>query len=160
MTGNPLRLVVDHSDNTTLPAIELQPSAGGGLHIHLHMPSREGQLSSPAAVSTPKSGGSGRSGRGVARPLLIGVAGVLVAVVAFDLGARSAAGHAQALAAARMSSQGIGPSMAPPPMPQADGAPNQPLASIPQQLAQRPIVTPPADTDPQARAPNPFGLQN
>ena len=116
MSQHPLRLVVDQYDDTAPAAIELQPAAGAALHIHLHMSSRHGSISPPAAVLAPESKARGRSGRGVIRPLLVGVAGVLIAVVAFDLGGRSAEGHAQALAAGRARAEGLASLAAPPPV--------------------------------------------
>jgi hypothetical protein len=143
MTQNPLRLVVDHGDDTAPDAIDLRPGAGAALHIHLHMASQDAQLLSTTAVLTPETRERGRSGRGVTRPLLLGVAGVLVAVVAFDLGAHSGAGHAAALAAAR-----------------TRAAPGELPASVQQQLARRPTVTPPPGAATSAESADPFGLQH
>jgi hypothetical protein len=159
MSQHPLRLVVDQYDDTAQAAIELQPAAGADLHIHLHMSSRHGSISPPAGVLAPESKARGRSGRAVIRPLLAGVAGILIAVVAFDLGGRSAEGHAQALAAARASAEGIASLAAPPPFQPAQAAPADPLASVQQQLAQRPTLTPSPGAATSAGSSDLFGLQ-
>jgi hypothetical protein len=161
MTQIPLRLVVDHGDDTAPDAIDLRPASGAALHIHLHMASQDPPLPAPTAALAVESSGRGRSARGVTRPLLLGAAGVLIALVAFDFGARSGAGHAEALAAARASAAGLASLAAPSPAPQASAAPGELPASVQQQLAQRPVVTPPAGADTQANAAaNPFGLQH
>jgi hypothetical protein len=95
----------------------------------------------------------------VIRPLLEGVAAVLIAVVAFDLGGRSAERHAQALAADRASAEGLASLAAPPPVQPIQAAPVDPLASVQQQLAQRPTVTPSPGTTPSAGGSDLFGLQ-
>jgi hypothetical protein len=159
MSQHPLRLVVDQFDDAAPAAIELQTVAGAALHIHLHMSSRHGSISPPAAVLAPEKA-SGRSGRGVIRPLLVGVAGVLIAVVAFDLGGRSAEGHAQALAASRARAEGLASLAAPPPLQPAQAAPVDPLASVQQQLAQRPTVTPSPGAAPSSEGSDLFGLQH
>lgn len=157
MTQIPLRLVVDHGDDNAPDVIDLRPASGAALHIHLHMASQDPRLPAPTAAVAAESSGRERSGRGVTRPLLLGAAGVLIALVAFDFGAHSGADHAEALAAARASAAGLASS----PAPQAYAAPGELPASVQQQLAQRPVVTPPADADTQANAgANPFGLQH
>jgi hypothetical protein len=160
MSHHPLGLVVDQYDDTAPAAIGLQPAAGAALHIHLHMSSRHDSISPPAAELTPESKARGRSGRGVIRPLLAGVAGILIAVVAFDLGGRSAEGHAQALAAGRARAEGLASLAAPtPPLQPAQAAPVDPLASVQQQLAQRPTVTPSPGAAPSSGGSDLFGLQ-
>jgi hypothetical protein len=159
MSQRPLRLVVDQYDDTAPAAIELQPAAGAALHIHLHMSSRYGSISPPAGVLAPESKARGRSGRGVIRPLLAGVAGILIAVVAFDLGGRSAEGHAQALAAGMARAEGLASLAAPPPVQAARTEPVDPLASVQQQLAQRPTVTPSPGAAPSSEGSDLFGLQ-
>lgn len=159
MTHNPLRLVVDRGDDTAPSAIELRPTAGAALHIHLHMGPQDSRL--PAAtVSVPADRETrGHSGRGVIRPLLLGVAGILVAVVAFDVGARSGVGHAEALAAARTSAAGLASLAAVPPEPPTPAAPGGLPASVQQQLAQQPTVIPAPGTAATGGS-NPFGLQH
>ncbi|WP_159014627.1 hypothetical protein [Acidisoma sp. S159] len=159
MSQHPLRLVVDQYDDTAPAAIELQPAAGAALHIHLHMSSRHGSISPPAVELAPESKARGRSGRGVIRPLLVGVAGVLIAVVAFDLGGRSAEGHAQALAAGRARAEGLASLAAPPPLQPAQAAPVDPLASVQQELGRRPTVTPSPGAAPSSGGSDLFGLQ-
>jgi hypothetical protein len=158
MSQYPLRLVLDQRDDSAPAAIELQTVAGTALHIHLHIPSHDGHPSSPPAVSAPESKARGRSGGKVIRPLLVGVAGVLITVVAFDLGGRSAESHAQALAANRASAEGLA-SLAAPPVQPIHAAPVDPLASVQQQLAQRPTMTPSPGAAPSAGASDLFGLQ-
>jgi hypothetical protein len=155
MTGNPLRLVVDHE--TTSPRIvDLPPAGPGGLHIHLHVgtPEQRRQHFAPASDADEK----GRSGKGYRRPLLLGVAGILIALVAFDLGSRSGAGHARALTAARISAEGLA-SLAPGAQQKAYTSSNLPPA-LQQQLAQQPTVTPPPGTAAPAGAADAFGLQH
>jgi hypothetical protein len=91
--------------------------------------------------------------------LLLGVAGVMVVVVAFDLGAHSGADHAEALAAARTSAAGLASLAAMPPGPQPAAAPGELPASVQQQLAQRPTVTPPPGATPSGGGTDAFGLQ-
>jgi hypothetical protein len=155
MTENPLRLVVDHE--TTSPRIvDLPPAGPGGLHIHLHIgtPEQRRQNSSLG----PDLDREGQSGKGYRRPLLLGVAGILIALVAFDLGARSGAGHARALTAARTSAEGLA-SLAPGAQQKAYTSSNLPPA-LQRQLAQQPTVTPPPGTAAPAGAPDAFGLQH
>jgi hypothetical protein len=159
MSQHPLRLVVDQCDDTAPAATELQPAEGATLHIHLHMSSRYGLTSPPAAELARESKAKGRSGRGMIGPLLVGVAGVLIAVVAFDLGGRSAEGHAQAFAAGRARAEGLASLAVPPPLQPAQAAPFDPLASVQQQLAQRPTVTPLPGAAPPGGGSDLFGLQ-
>jgi hypothetical protein len=161
MTHIPLRLVVDHGNDTAPDVIDLRPTSEAALHIHLHMTSQGPRLRAPAVALAAEGTGRGLSARGVARPLLLGAAGVLIALMAFEFGARSGAGHAEALLAARASAVGLASLAAPSPAPQASAAPGELPASVQRQLAQRPVVTPPADADTQANAgANPFGLQH
>ena len=158
MTQSPLRLVVDHGEDTAPAAIELQPPTGAALHIHLHL--AEARLSSSIARQPPGLKDGGRSGRGYTRPLMVGAAGLLLAIVAFDLGARSGAGHAQALAAARASVGGLASLAAmPPPTPEAQ-APGDLPVNLQQQLAQRPTVTPAPGSASAGGSSDPFGLQH
>jgi hypothetical protein len=159
MTQSPLRLVVDHGDDTAPAGFEFRPASGAALHIHLHMASPDAQLPSTTPALAPETRGRGRSGSGVTRPLLLGVAGVLVAVGAFDLGARSGAGHAEALAAARTSAAGLASLAAVPPGPQSAAAPGELPASVQLQLAQRPTVTLPPGAKPSGGGTDAFGLQ-
>jgi hypothetical protein len=155
MTENPLRLVSDHE--TTSPRIvDLPPAGPGGLHIHLHVGTPD--LCQQHSALGANAGEKGRSGRGYRRPLLLGVAGILIALVAFDLGARSGEGHARALTAARTSAEGLA-SFAPAAQQQAFTSSDLPPA-LQQQLAQQPTVTPPPGTAAAAGAPDAFGLQH
>ena len=161
MTQNPLRLVVDHGEDIAPAAIELQPTAGAALHIHLHL--AEARLQSPIAGLPPGVKEGGRSGRGYTRPLMVVAVGLLLTIVAFDLGARSGAGHAQALAAVRASAGGLASLAAtpppPPPIPEAE-APGDLPVNLQQQLAQRPTVTPAPGSAPAGGSSDPFGLQH
>jgi hypothetical protein len=155
MTENSLRLVVDHE--TLSPRIvDLPPAGPGGLHIHLHVGTPDQRQQHSALGSN--AGEKGQSGRGNRRPLLLGVAGILIALVAFDLGARSGEGHARALTAARTSAEGLA-SLAPGVQQQANASSDLPPA-LQQQLAQQPTVTPPPGAASPAGAPDAFGLQH
>jgi hypothetical protein len=156
MTDNPLRLVVDHETMSTR-SVDLPPAGPGGLHIHLHVgaPDQRQQHFAPGPDADEK----GRSGRGYRRPLLLGVAGILIALVAFDLGARSGEGHARALAAARTNAEGLA-SLAPGAQQQQLNSPGDLPAVMRQQLAQQPTITPPPGTAATAGMPDPFGLQH
>jgi hypothetical protein len=158
MTRSPLRLVFDQGDDTRTAALELPPTGSEGLHIHLYVgpsdrprPGPAGEA--PAEVET--------RGRGRRRPLLLGVAGLVIALVAFDLGARSGEGHARALAASQASVMGL-PSLASalPSPATASTSSNELPASVRQQLAQPPTVTAPSGVPAAAGAPDPFGLQH
>jgi hypothetical protein len=155
MTENPLRLVVD-PETTSPKIVDLPPAGPGGLHIHLHVgtPEQRRQHFAPASDADEK----GQSERGYRRPLLLGVAGVLIALVAFDLGARSGEGHARALTAARTSAEGLA-SLAPGAQQQANASSDLPPA-LQQQLAQQPTVTPPPGPASPAGTPDAFGLQH
>jgi hypothetical protein len=159
MTPNPLRLVVDHGDDTAPAAFELRPASGAALHIHLHVASPDAQRPATTPALAPETRGRGRWGSGVTRPVLLGIAGALVAVVAFDLGARSGAGHAEALAAAKTSAAGLASLAAVPPVQQSPAAPGELPASVQQQLAQRPTVTRPPGATPSGGGTDAFGLQ-
>jgi hypothetical protein len=151
MTQRPFCLVFDPGV-TTDPAA-LDPPVEAAVHVHLHVGGSSDIVPPPAATAVPPtSEATGRSGRGLKRPLLLGVAGVIVAVAAFDLGARSGEGHARAIAAGR-TSFGAPASLAT--LPLSSDLP----ASVQQQLAQRPVVTRPTGADEPAGAPDPFGLQ-
>lgn len=140
MTQHPLRLVADHAGRSTPASVELPPSGAAAFQLHLHIGALapDGVVPTSATPAQPAAGG--HAGKGRWRPWFLGTAGVVLAVVAFDLGARSGEGHARAIAAqantnglaARLSSQ------------QALLA--APTAEIPlairQQLAQPPTVTP------------------
>jgi hypothetical protein len=160
MTQCPRRLVFDQGVTTDPAALDLSPPVGAAVHIHLHVGGSPHIVPPPATAVAPTSEPTGRSGSWLKRPLLLGVAGMIVAVVAFDLGARSGEGHARAIAAARTSVGALAPLAALPPLPQAPPRPGDLPASVQQQLAQRPIVTRPAGADEPAGAPDPFGLQH
>ena len=159
MIQTPLRLVVDHGAESAPSAVELFPSSRGVMHIHLHVGPQSGGVS-PAAATPPEDREKGRSGKGKRRLLVMSAMAVLIAVVAFDVGARTGAGHAQALAAAKASAAGLASLAAQAPPQQAAGAPGELPAAVQQQLAQRPTVTPPAGADTQPGTPDPFGLQH
>jgi hypothetical protein len=143
MIQTPLRLVVDHGAESAPSAVELFPSSRGVMHIHLHVGPQSGGVS-PAAATPPEDREKGQSGKGKRRPLVMSAMAVLIAVVAFDVGARTGGGHAKALAAAKASAAG----------------PGELPAAVQLQLAQRPTVTPPAGADTQPGRPDPFGLQH
>lgn len=153
MTRTPLRLVLNQGKDTAATAVEL-PSAGpANLHIHLHL----GAGAHEPLDMRPAAEAKGRTGKGLWRPVLLGGAGVLIAFVAFDVGARTGEGHARALAASRSSAEGLASIMARPQSSlEAPAASNEMPAAVRQQLAQRPTITPPP-AEPSA-APNPFGL--
>ncbi|MEA2790276.1 MAG: hypothetical protein QOG73_2682 [Acetobacteraceae bacterium] len=158
MTRSPLRLVFDQGDDTRTAALELPPTGSEGLHIHLHVGPSERLRPSPAAVAPAD---ADTKGKGRRRPLLLGVAGIVIAVVAFDLGARSGEGHARALAASQASVTGL-PSLAsalPSPATASTSSSELP-ASVRQQLAQQPTVTAAPGVPAAAGAPDPFGLQH
>jgi hypothetical protein len=152
MTENPLRLVVDR-ETTSPRTVDLPPAGPGGLHIHLHVGTPDPRQQHSALGSNVVE--KGRPGRGYG-PLLLGVAGILIALVAFDLGAQSGEGHARALTAARTSVEGMA-SLAP-------GAQQQAYTDLPpalqQQLTQQPTVMRPPGTAAPAGAADAFGLQH
>jgi hypothetical protein len=158
MTRSPLRLVFDQGDDTRTAALELPPTGSEGLHIHLHVGPSERLRSSPAAEAPAD---ADTKGKGRRRPLLLGVAGIVIAVVAFDLGARSGEGHAGALAASQDRVKGLA-SLAPVlPSPATSSTSSSELpASVRQQLAQQPTVTAAPGVPAAAGAPDPFGLQH
>ena len=89
--------------------------------------------------------------------MLLGATGILIALVAFDLGARSGEGHAHALTAARTSAEGLA-SLAPGAQQQQSNSPGDLPPALQQQLAQQPTVTPPPGTAAPAGAADAFGL--
>ena len=155
MSRTPLRLVVDLGGDLPQSFVELDPPNDGALHIHLHV-GPQPATASTVPLANHDADPKGRSGRRWRKPLAMGTAAVLVTVLAFDFGARTGAGHAQALAAARASAAGLASLAAQPPAP--DSASQLPVA-VQQQLAQRPTVTQPPGGAPSAGA-DPFGLQH
>ena len=138
-----LRLVVDRDGQ--LPTIELPGTEGSHVHVHLHLPGSPdaGEGTAPAAP--------GRSERTVLRRVLLTAGGLVLALVSFDIGARTANDHDRAMA--QMRPAGFRTLPNPP-----EGLP----ASVRQQLAAPPMVTPPpgvpSGTSTGPAAPDPFGL--
>jgi hypothetical protein len=158
MTRSPLRLVFDQGDDTRTAALELPPTGSEALHIHLHVGPSERLRPSPAAVA-PADADTQKKGH--RRPLLLGAAGIAIAVVAFDLGARSGEGHARALAASQASITGLASLASALPSPAIASTSSSELpASVRQQLAQQPTVTAAPGVPAAAGAPDPFGLQH
>jgi hypothetical protein len=154
-----LRLVLGAAHTDAPSDIELPPAGPAGLHIHLHLgpPAAYPAVEIPPSAPAPE---PARSGRRIWRPVLTGLAGVLIAVVFFDLGARSGQGHAEAIAAAQlhnanMLARATAPQAALPNLPDPNAMP----PAVTQQLAQPPTVTPPPGAPAQPGASNPFGLQ-
>ena len=153
MTRSPLRLVLDQGEDTAATAMKLPSVGPADLHIHLHLGVGGHEPQEMRSAVEAK----GRTGRGPWRPVLLGAAGVLIAFVAFDVGARTGEGHARALAASRSSAAGLASLMPGPQRPsEPPASPNEMPAAVRQQLAQPPTITPPP-VEPSA-APNPFGL--
>ncbi len=161
MTQTPLRLVFDRGDLLTHSQAIDVPSSTSNLHIHLHL-GAEAQPQVPVGVEDQRLGQDrGRSGRRLAWPVLLGVAGVAIVVGAYDLGARIGEGHARALATSQAGTAGLN-TLAPGVMQQrvAPPSPSELPPNIRQQLAQPPtIIAPPGATAP-AGGPDPFGLQH
>jgi hypothetical protein len=158
MTRSPLRLVFDQGGDTRTAALELPPTGSEGLHIHLYVGPSERLGPGPAAVAPAE---ADTQGRGRRRHLLLGLAGLVIAVVAFDLGARSGEGHARALAASQASITGLASLASALPSPAtASTSSNELPASVRQQLAQQPRVTAAPGVPAAAGAPDPFGLQH
>jgi hypothetical protein len=157
MTDHPFRLVVNRADPSEPATINVPAPGPAGLHIHLHIGATAPNVAAVPPVTTKKPLAAGRSGKRRWRSWLMGAAGVVIAVVAFDFGARSGEGHARELAAqadasnltARLSGQPLSAAPAPGELPPA----------VRQQLAQPPTITPPPSTSQQsAGSPSPFGL--
>ena len=146
MTQPPLRLVFDRGEHVPPMAIDLPSPGGGGLQIHLHFGSTARPEPLDASTPAPPAVTQGQPGRRWRRSLALGAASLIIALVAYDLGARWGEGHTRAVA--------MLPQRWDPPV-----SPNQLPTSLRQQLAQPPTVTPP----PEVRAPNaadPFGFQH
>ncbi len=151
MTRPPLRLVLDQGEDTAATAMELPSAGSADLHVHLHIGTPEPQELRSAGEA------KGRPEKGRWQPALLGGAGVLIALVAFDVGARSGEGHARALAASRSNVAGLASPMPGPERPlEAPASPNEMPAPVRQQLAQPPTITPPPNAP--GGAANPFGL--
>lgn len=158
MIQPPLRLVVDRSAEPASTAVELFSPAAGSLHIHLHAGPQAGSATADATMR-PEGHEKRSPTKGMRRPLIMGAAGVLIALVAFNVGARTGAGHAQALAATKASAAGFtAPAGGPPPQ-QAVRAPGGLPAALRQQLAERPTISLPAGAEAPSGGPDLFGLQ-
>jgi hypothetical protein len=159
MIQPPLRLVVDRGAEPASAAVELFSPAAGSLHIHLHVGPQAGSATADASMRL-----EGHEKRlptkGMRRPLIMGAAGVLIALVAFDVGARTGAGHAQALAAAKASAAGFAALAGGLPPQQAVGTPGGLPAALQQQLAERPTISLPAGAAAPSGGPDLFGLQH
>lgn len=145
MTHPPLRLVFDNGEYVPPVAIELPSPRGDGLQIHLHFGLSARPEPLAASTPAPPAVAQGQPERSWRRSLVLGAASLVIALVAYDLGARWGEGHTRAVETSPRP-------WAPPPFP------NQLPTSLRQQLAQPPTVTPPPDI----RAPNaadPFGFQ-
>lgn len=157
MTQTPLRLVFDQGERSAPHAIEV-PSSTTILHIHLHL----GAEAQPQAYLANQRLGQdrGRSGRRLAWPVLLGVAGVAIVVGAYDLGAQFGEGHARALATSQAGTAGLS-TLIPGVMQQrvAPPSPSELPANIRQQLAQPPTITVPPGVMAPAGSPDPFGLR-
>ncbi len=159
MTRTPLRLVFDQGDGFVPQAIDV-PRSTTDLHIHLHL-GAEAQPQAPLVVADQQPNrDKGRSGTRLAWSVLFGVAGVAIVVGAYDLGARTAEGHARALAASQVEGAGLN-GLAPGVTQQraALPSPSELPPSIRQQLAQPPTITAPPGVRAPAGSPDPFGLQ-
>jgi hypothetical protein len=139
MTHSPLRLVIGHAGQNLSEVIEIPDTPA--LHLHLYL----GMASHPVG---PAATAQGQPAKPLWRPFLIGAVSLVMALLAFDLGAHLGAGHARAEAG----EQAIANRLPLPPIP----------AELPQamreRLAQPPTITPPPGSPPDASTPNPFGL--
>jgi hypothetical protein len=152
MTHQPLRFVVNRPDQSSTEDIELHSPGTGGMHIHLHLGGAAPIATPPAISLTPTA--EGRLGKGRWKPWLIAGAGVAIAILSFDFGARSGEGHARsAMALANASNLAAGLSSQP-----GGGAPGDLPPSVRELLAQKPTVTPPTPPAQPAAGASPFGL--
>jgi hypothetical protein len=165
MTQTPLRLVFDRGPLSAQPHAIDVPSSTTTLHIHLHLGSAGADQGPLPVVDRRPIQASGRSGRRLTRPLLLGVAAVAMVVGAYDFGARIGEGHARATLAriqagpsdpSRLALDAAQPQKAGVAAPVSSELP----PSIRQQLAQPPTVTVPPGTANPVGSPDPFGLQH
>jgi hypothetical protein len=152
MTHHPLRLVVDHPDQSTSDGIEFQSPRATGIHVHFHLAAAAPIATVPAVASAGNV--EGRSGKGRWKPWLIAAAGVAIAVGAFDFGARSGEGHARS-AVALANAHNLAASRSGQP---AASVPGDLPPSVRQLLAQPPTVTQPVGPSPSPTGASPFGL--
>jgi hypothetical protein len=159
MTRPALRLVLDQEKDTDARTADWPSAETTGLHIHLHIGTPDQQNARPTETSPPAASAiQGTSGRSVLRPIMLGVAGVFIVLVAFEVGARSGEGHARAIASSPTNTAALA-SIIPGLQSLPSASANEMPAALRQQLAQPPTVTAPPGPAVSAGAQDAFGLQ-
>lgn len=153
MSTAALRLVVNRDSQ---PSLELPTGEGSTIHLHLHLDGseRRERASLPPDILEVGAPSAGRTERKILRRVLLSVGALALALVSYDLGARTADEHDQAVNAMR-------PSAFRPPalrtLPDMPAMPGGMPSAVRERLATSPTVETPTAA-PDAGAPDPFGL--